>query len=87
HSVFKRMPPAANARALDPQMGLPSRTNNPFALLTGINRRNKRECSWKEYLTESEPNEVSVSMPTAKLGGKPPAAASRPDLRHFKTTP
>jgi hypothetical protein len=33
---------------------------------------------WKDFPTDGEPNVVSVSMPTAKLGGNPPAAAPLP---------
>jgi hypothetical protein len=33
---------------------------------------------WKDFFIGGEPNEVSVSMPTAKLGGNPSAVASRP---------
>ncbi|MDR1958543.1 MAG: hypothetical protein LBQ54_05815 [Planctomycetaceae bacterium] len=33
------MPPAGQREGVGSRMGLPSRNNNPFALLTGVNRR------------------------------------------------
>ncbi|MDR1960557.1 MAG: hypothetical protein LBQ54_16215 [Planctomycetaceae bacterium] len=66
------MPPAANARALDPgwdyrpeshELAPDGRWNQP-AEQKGILPEQK-ESDWKRLSIGSEPNEVSVNMPTA----------------------
>ncbi|MDR1958141.1 MAG: hypothetical protein LBQ54_03700 [Planctomycetaceae bacterium] len=51
------MPPAGNARALHPGEGAAAPNNNSFALLTGINRRNKRKVLGKDSPSEANRTE------------------------------